>query len=176
MMLRLWSFSYTTTCPHRCFNGSRIDAHFCPFAGCSADLKDLLQCSIVSPAAETAVHSLVRAESRREITPSYTTAGKPHNSVQLCSDILLWTACMGNWDDWLDQFPFLIGKFITADFHANRLFLPLVYHSFMSFSCTFGYFLLFRYTLGFHSFWKNCSHCLSILLLALPPFGKDSQK
>ena len=130
----------------------------------------------LSPAAETAVHGLVRAESRREITPSCTTAGKPHNSVQMCSDILLWTACMGNWDDWLDQFPFLIGKFITADFHANRLFLLLVYHSFMSFSCTFGYFLLFRYTLGFHSFRKNCSHCLSILLLALPPFGKDSQK
>lgn len=92
-MFCLWSFSYTTTCLHRCFNSSRIDAHFCPFAGYSADLKDLLQCPIVSPAAETAVHGLVRAESRREITPSCTTAGKPHNSVQMCSDILLWTAC-----------------------------------------------------------------------------------
>ena len=55
---------------------------------------------------------------------------------------------MGDWDNGMNHFPFLIGKFITADFHADRLFLPLVYHLFMSFSCTFGSFLLFRYTLG----------------------------
>ena len=90
------------------------------------------------------LHGLMRAESRREITPSCATAGKPHDSVQMCTDSLLRTACMGNWDDWLDRFPFLTGKFITADFHADCLFLPLGYHLFMSFSCTFGYFFTFQ--------------------------------
>ena len=42
----------------------------------------------------------------------------------------------------------LSGKFITTGFHACHFFLPLSYHLFVSFSCTFRYFLLFRYTLG----------------------------
>ena len=64
--------------------------------------------------------------------------------ITLTKYSLLRTACMGNWDDWLDRFPFLTGKFITADFHADCLFLPLGYHLFMSFSCTFGYFFTFQ--------------------------------
>ena len=39
-----------------------------------------------------------------------------------------------------DQIPLLIGKFITTGFHACHFFLPLSYHLFVSFSCTFRYF------------------------------------
>ena len=108
-----------------------------PFVNCIRRMQAAHLCQML-------LHGLMRAESRREITPSCTTAGKPHDSVQMCTDSLLRTACMGNWDDWLDRFPFLTGKFITADFHADCLFLPLGYHLFMSFSCTFGYFFTFQ--------------------------------
>ena len=128
-----------------------------PFVNCIRRMQAAHLCQML-------LHGLMRAESRREITPSCTTAGKPHDSVQMCTDSLLRTACMGNWDDWLDRFPFLTGKFITADFHADCLFLPLGYHLFMSFSCTFGYFLLFRYTLRYYAtlcyhFWNWWQIC-----------------
>ena len=66
------------------------------------------------------------------------------------ANILLRATGMRDRDKRPDQFPFLIGKFITTGFHACHFFLPLSYHSFVSFSCIFNYFLLFRYTLRKH--------------------------
>ena len=56
------------------------------------------------------------------------------------SDILLRATGMRDRDKRPDQFPFLIGKFITTVFHACHFFLPLSYHLFVSFSCPFRYF------------------------------------
>ncbi len=64
------------------------------------------------------------------------------------ANILLRATGMRDLDKRPDQFPFLIGKFITTGFHAWHFFLPLSYHLFVSFSCTLRYFLLFRYILG----------------------------
>ena len=60
-----------------------------------------------------------------------------HNQHQ---NIFLRTTGMRDRDKRPDQFPFLIGKFITTVFHACHFFLPLSYHLFVSFSCTFRYF------------------------------------
>ena len=64
------------------------------------------------------------------------------------TNIFLRTTGMRDRDKRLDQLPFLIGKFITTSFHAWHFFLSVSYHLFVFFSCTFRYFLLFRYTLG----------------------------
>ena len=56
------------------------------------------------------------------------------------ANILLWATGMRDRDKRLDQLPFLIGKFITTGFHVCHFFLPLSYHLFVSFSCTFRYF------------------------------------
>ena len=52
------------------------------------------QCSIIPPAAEAAVHSLMRTESRRKITPARTTAGKPQDAIEMRANVLLRTAGM----------------------------------------------------------------------------------
>ena len=56
------------------------------------------------------------------------------------ANILLRTTGMRDRDKRLDQFPFLIGKFITTGFHVCHFFLPLSHHLFVYFSCTFRYF------------------------------------
>lgn len=56
------------------------------------------------------------------------------------ANILLWATGMRDRDKRLDQLPFLIGKFITTGFHVCHFFLPLSYHLFVYFSCTFRYF------------------------------------
>ena len=80
------------------------------------------------------------AESRRKIAPARTAAGKPQDAIEMRANIFLRTAGMRDRDKRSDQFPFLIGKFITTGFHACHFFLPLSYHLFVSFSCTFRYF------------------------------------
>ena len=105
-----------------------------------AALEDLLQGSIIPPAAETAVYRLMWAESRRQIAPARTAAGKPQDAVEMCANIFLRTAGMRDRDKRPDQFPFLIGKFITTGFHVCHFFLPSSYHLFVSFSCIFRYF------------------------------------
>ena len=82
----------------------------------------------------------MRTESRRKIAPARPTAGKPQDAIEMRANILLRTTGMRDRDKRPDQFPFLIGKFITTGFHACHFFLPLSYHLFVSFSCAFRYF------------------------------------
>ena len=82
----------------------------------------------------------MRTESRRKITPACTAARKLQDAIEMRANILLRTTGMRDRDKRPDQFPFLIGKFITTGFHACHFFLPLSYHLFVSFSCTFRYF------------------------------------
>ena len=82
----------------------------------------------------------MRSESCRKIAPARAAAGKPQDAIEMRANILLRTTGMRDRDKWLDQFPFLSGKFITTGFPACHFFLPLSYHLFVSFSCTFRYF------------------------------------
>ena len=91
---------------------------------------------------------LMRTESRRKIASARAAACKPQDAIEMRANILLRATGMRDLDKRPDQFPFLIGKFITTGFHAWHFFLPLSYHLFVSFSCTLRYFLLFRYILG----------------------------
>ena len=56
------------------------------------------------------------------------------------ANIFLRTPGMRDRDKRPGQLPFLIGKFITTGFHVCHFFLPLSYHLFVYFSCTFHYF------------------------------------
>ena len=140
LMSDFCSLSYSTTCLHGCFDRRWIHAQLRASARGRAELEDLFQGSIIPPTAEAAVHSLMRTESRRKIAPARTTAGKPQDAIEMRANILLRATGMRDRDKWPDQFPFLIGKFITTGFHACHFFLPLSYHLFVSFLCPFRYF------------------------------------
>ena len=86
------------------------------------------------------------AESRRKIAPARAAAGKPHDPIEMRANILLRTTGMRDRDKRFNQFPFLIGKFITTDFHACHFFLPLV----LPLICVFFLYVLLFLTFQIH--------------------------
>lgn len=71
------SFSWTTACLFGYFAGCRADIQLFKFCIRTQFMKDTFQCTVITPATETAVYGLMRSISCRKVFLMDSAAGNP---------------------------------------------------------------------------------------------------
>ena len=129
------SFSWTTACLFGYFAGCRADIQLFKFCIRTQFMKDTFQCTVITPATETAVYGLVRSISCRKVFLMDSAAGNPQNAVKVSAKVLLRSSLMMLGQHRLYDVPFCICYFIPMDRHAITFFCPPKQNPFVSFSC-----------------------------------------
>ena len=98
-----------------------VDTEIFKISICAQSRENGEKCPIITPFAEAAVNSLVRAVPFGKVCPGCATAGKPQHGIEHKPVVLRWSACLRPGDHILDPIPLAVPEFISPCCHTIAL-------------------------------------------------------